>query len=88
MASALPEFAAATPELVLETVIPSGQPAVLRGLVRDWPSVAAARRGDPALRAYLVALATDQPVSCVIAPPEAAEPLKPAEPMKNMEPPK
>jgi hypothetical protein len=71
MATALPEFADATPELIRETVIPSGKPAVLRGLVSNWPAVTAARRGNAALRSYLGALANDQPVSCVIAPPEA-----------------
>lgn len=34
-------------------IVPAGQPAVLRGLVADWPIVAAARKSDQALTAYL-----------------------------------
>ncbi len=44
-----------------------GEPAVLRGLVRDWPAVAAAREGR--LSAYLGAMATDVPVPVVAAAP-------------------
>lgn len=42
-------------------IVPAGRPAVLAGLVADWPIVAAARRSDEALAAYLRAAATDQP---------------------------
>ncbi|THD38230.1 MAG: cupin-like domain-containing protein [Sphingomonas sp.] len=44
----------------------AGEPVVLRGLVADWPVVAAAKRGE--LGAYLSGLATDEPVPMVRAP--------------------
>ncbi len=34
-------------------IVPAGQPAILRGLVANWPVVAAARKSDQALTAYL-----------------------------------
>ncbi|HEX7656362.1 MAG TPA: cupin-like domain-containing protein [Sphingomonas sp.] len=41
-------------------VVAAGRPAVLRGLVGDWPIVAAARQSDTALADWLRARATDQ----------------------------
>lgn len=43
-----------TPQVFAEQIRPLGEPAVLKGLVRDWPSVAAGRQGDAALIDYLV----------------------------------
>jgi hypothetical protein len=43
----------------------AGEPLVMRGLVSDWPVVAAAQRGE--LGAYLSALATDEQVPMVRA---------------------
>jgi hypothetical protein len=48
-------------------ILPAGQPAVLKGLVADWPAVAAARRSDEALVAYLNALDSGAPVSVLSA---------------------
>ncbi|WP_445191533.1 cupin-like domain-containing protein [Sphingomonas sp. Tas61C01] len=45
-----------------------GRPAVLRGLVRDWPAVVAAREGR--LRDHLTGMATDEPIPMVRAAPE------------------
>ena len=42
-------------------IVPAGRPAVLRGLVADWPIVAAARTSADALAAYLRLGATDVP---------------------------
>ena len=42
-------------------IVPAGRPAVLRGLVADWPIVAAARRSAEALAGYLRREATDVP---------------------------
>jgi len=40
----IPERAATTPDQFRAEILPSGQPAVLRGIARDWPLVIAARR--------------------------------------------
>jgi hypothetical protein len=53
-----------------EKIRSAGQPAVLRGLARDWPAVAAARRSDDDLIAYLKSLRVDRPVAVIIGPPE------------------
>ncbi len=47
--------------------MPAGQPAVLKGLVADWPAVAAGRRSDEALVAYLGAMDSGAPVSVLSA---------------------
>ena len=41
-------------------IVPAGRPAVLRGLVADWPIVRAAATSDEALADYLRARATDE----------------------------
>ncbi|MDP1026708.1 cupin-like domain-containing protein [Sphingomonas sp. KR1UV-12] len=46
----------------------AGRPAVLRGLVADWPAVVAAREGR--LRDYLGAMATEEAIPMVRAAPE------------------
>jgi hypothetical protein len=46
-----------------------GRPVVLRGLVADWPAVAAARAGDAAMFAYLTRAPARRPVGAIAAPP-------------------
>jgi mannose-6-phosphate isomerase-like protein (cupin superfamily) len=47
------------------------RPAVLRGQAGDWPAVAAARRSDEALVAYLKSFRTDdRPVGAIVGQPE------------------
>lgn len=53
-----------------DEILPAGQPAILRGLVADWPAVAAARRSDEAMVAYLEDLDSGAPVSVLSAGPE------------------
>ncbi|MBX7495751.1 cupin-like domain-containing protein [Qipengyuania sp. 6B39] len=48
----------------------AARPCVLRGIVADWPAVAAARRGDESIRNYLAAKGSARPVSAIAAPPE------------------
>lgn len=48
----------------------AGQPAVLRGVAADWPSVAAARHSDEELIAYLRRFRVDRPVAIILAAPE------------------
>jgi len=42
-------------------ILPTGEPAVVRGLISDWPIVQAAMRGDEPLAALLGEVATDEP---------------------------
>jgi hypothetical protein len=51
-------------------VVPKGEPAVLRGLVADWPVVQAARDGDGALAQVLRDAASDEPFEAWFGPPE------------------
>lgn len=48
----------------------AGRPIVFRGLVRDWPAVAAARRGDEAISSYLTRLDRGAEAEVFVAPPE------------------
>lgn len=48
----------------------SAAPLVLRGLVSDWPAVAAARAGTPTLVEYLRDLDSGAPVDAIMTPPE------------------
>lgn len=45
---------------------PRGLPALLKGLVQQWPAVRAGRAGQAATTAYLAALATEEPLAAVI----------------------
>jgi hypothetical protein len=51
-------------------VLESGRPAVLRGLVGNWPAVAAGRRGAAALVDYLRRFDQGAPVDAIMTPPE------------------
>ena len=51
---------------------PARQPVVMRGLVRHWPAVAAALRGDEAIVRYLVQCRPASPVGAIAARPEEA----------------
>jgi hypothetical protein len=53
-----------------ETIRPAGQPAVLRGLAADWPAVAAARKSDEDLIAYLRRFRVERPVGAIVGAPE------------------
>ncbi|ARU16021.1 cupin-like domain-containing protein [Croceicoccus marinus] len=47
----------------------AGQPVVLRGLVADWPAVAAASGGDRAMAGYMAREPSTRPVTAIAAPP-------------------
>ena len=51
-------------------VIASGRPVVLRGLVSDWPAVAAGRRSIAASVEYLRRFDNGHPVDAIMTPPE------------------
>ena len=45
---------------------PLGQPAILRGLVADWPVVAKANQGDEALAQYIEGFSLEKPIEMFI----------------------
>jgi hypothetical protein len=51
-------------------VVAKGEPAVIRGLVADWPLVAEAKHGDEALADYLRGAASDEPFEAWFGAPE------------------
>jgi hypothetical protein len=53
-------------------IVPKGEPAVLRGLVAEWPIVEAAREGDEALAAVLRGAASGEPFEAWFGAPEIA----------------
>ena len=53
-------------------VMASGRPAVLRGLVKDWPAVAAGRRSPATLVEYLRGFDNGSPVDAIMTPPDVA----------------
>jgi len=64
------EFATRDAELIRREVLASGEPAVLRGLVSDWPAVAAARTSPVTLLEYLRRLDSGAPVDAIMTAPE------------------
>jgi hypothetical protein len=64
------EFTTRDTELIRREVLASGEPAVLRGLVSDWPAVDAARRSAESLLAYLRRLDSGAPVDAIMTAPE------------------
>lgn len=53
-----------------EEVRPLGQPAVLRGLASNWPSVRAAKASDEQLVDYLKRMRITRPVAVIVGDPE------------------
>ena len=53
--SQIPEWQSPAPEQFRDEIVPVGQPAVLRGVARDWPLVVAARDGAHRCMAMLAA---------------------------------
>src|SRR5689334_537209 len=51
-------------------LVPAYRPVVLRGLVRDWPAVAAATRSDGEAAAYLMGFDRGATVEAFVGPPE------------------
>ena len=68
--TALPEYSGVDDAAIRTSVIESGQPAVLRGLVGAWPAVARGRTSAAALVAYLRAFDTGAPVDAIMTPPD------------------
>lgn len=56
----------------IRAVLAGGEPVVLRGLVSDWPAVAAGRASAGALLEYLRRFDSGTPVDAIMTPPEFA----------------
>ena len=69
-AATIREFTSADPQLIGQEVLPAGQPCVLRGLVREWPAVAAGRRSPQELVKYLARFDSGKPVDAIMTAPE------------------
>jgi len=66
----VPEYAAVDRERFEGEIVPLGEPAVLRGLVADWPIVQAGRRGDDRLAHLLRDAASEEPFQAWFGAPE------------------
>ena len=64
------EVSADDAQLIRREVLAAGEPCVLRGLVRDWPAVAAGRRSPQELVKYLGRFDSGKPVDAIMTPPE------------------
>jgi len=64
------EFSNVDDELIRREIFDSGRPAILRGLVKDWPIVAAARRSPQQVVDYLRSFDRGSPVDAIMTPPE------------------
>jgi hypothetical protein len=59
-----------TARMLREQIIPADQPAVLKGLVRDWPMVRAAQESPEALGEYIRVRDRGRPVRVMVGRPE------------------
>ena len=66
----VPEFQDVDRVRFEKEIVPKGRPAVLRGLVADWPAVRAASTGDEGLADFLRAAASSEPFEAWFGAPE------------------
>jgi hypothetical protein len=64
------EYESVDRRLFVEEIRPGGQPAVMRGLARNWPAVQAALRSDEEIVAYLKRFRIERPVGAIVGAPE------------------
>src|SRR3954447_3470858 len=69
---AIAEYEGLDRERFEREIVPGGEPAVLRGLVAEWPIVEAAARGDEALAGFLRGAASEEPFEAWFGEPEIA----------------
>jgi len=67
----VPEWRDVDERTIREEILTRHRPAVLRGLVRDWPAVQAALAAPANLGRYLTAFDNGNPVDAILMPPEA-----------------
>jgi Cupin-like domain len=68
MPSAMEEFHFTGQGDALESIVARGRPLVIRGLVRDWPIVAAAAQSDVAFARMLAGFDNGTPVDALVMP--------------------
>ena len=66
----VPEFQDIDRERFEREIVPAGKPAVLRGLVKDWPAVRAASESDEKLADFLRSAASEEPFEAWFGSPE------------------
>ncbi len=67
--SPIAELHDVTPEQFEKEVLPQGRPVVMRGLVRDWPAVGAARQSAAAAAGYVRRFDAGRPVETIFGDP-------------------
>jgi len=67
----VPEWRDVDERTIREEILTRHRPAVLRGLVREWPAVQAALAAPANLARYLAAFDIGNPVDAILMPPEA-----------------
>jgi Cupin-like domain len=72
MTATVPEYRNVDRGLFEREIVPGGRSAILRGLVADWPVVAAASESAESLATYLRGHATDGAAESWFGPPEIA----------------
>jgi len=70
--SSLAEWHGVTRERFEQEIVPRAQPAILRGVVADWPAVAKARESALAVAQYLAQVDNGTPVDAIMTRPEEA----------------
>jgi hypothetical protein len=69
MSGHVEELAGVTFEQFHAEIVTASRPVVMRGLVQDWPAVAAAQRSDAALRDYLLRFDRGRQLGAMAGPP-------------------
>jgi hypothetical protein len=69
--SRIAEYAGCDDETIRREIIPRCRPAVLKGLVKDWPAVQHGSRSAQACAGYLRQFDNGRPVDAIMTPPEA-----------------
>lgn len=67
---AMEEFHGMTPERFARELQPRAEPALLRGLVSDWPAVVAGRAGPASAAAYFAGMASEEVVTAIVGAPD------------------
>ena len=69
-ASTITEWENVSADLFNTEILPQNKPAVMRGLVSDWPMVQAAKRGIDSAAQYLMSFDNHTPVYTIVGEPE------------------
>ena len=70
--ASLPEWRGVTRERFDDEILPRNEPAILRGVVNDWPAVQRARQSPLSIAQYLAEADNGTPVDAIMTRPEEA----------------